>query len=230
VTPPLLGDYPPLSVVEVGSSKRRGLWLLLVALAGIALWLLALKTIAAGETGQISIWPWLIAVGVIGACWWLIDRMRGVRLSVHLDRREALLLIAALVAVFVVFAFQIGQIPNSLWGDEGAFYIQARDAAQGVAVPDAFGLGTYAEPAFTTIFSSWWITLLGPSVTAWRLSSAFAAWLAAIPLYFLARDTLGKRTAWISLAFYAASPWVLTYARMVMPPRKRSGRLSLRWP
>lgn len=209
-----LGDYPLLSVVEAGSSKGRGLWLLALALAGIALWLLALKSIAEGAVGQIGIWPWLISVGVIGACWWLIDRMRQVQLSVHLDRREALLLIAALLVMFVVLAFQIGLIPNSLWGDEGAFFIQARDAARGTAIPDVFGLGTYAEPAFTTIFSSWWITLLGPGITAWRLSSAFTAWLAAIPLYFLARDTLGKRTAWIALAFYAVSPWVLTYARM----------------
>jgi 4-amino-4-deoxy-L-arabinose transferase-like glycosyltransferase len=42
----------------------------------------------------------------------------------------------------------------------------------------------------------------------------FAVWLAAILLYFQVRDTLGKRTAWIALAFYAISPWVLTYARM----------------
>jgi 4-amino-4-deoxy-L-arabinose transferase-like glycosyltransferase len=210
----LLDDYPRLSVVEISSSRRRGLWLLVLALAGIALWLFALRVIAEGGVGQTSLWPWLIAAGVIAACWWQIDRIRGVRLRLHLDRREALLLIAALLAIFVVLAFQIGQIPNSLWGDEGAFYVQARDAARGVVAPDGFGLGTYAEPAFTTIFQSWLIALLGESVAAWRLSSVLAAWLAAIPIYFLARDTLGRRTAWVALAFYAVSPWVLTYARM----------------
>jgi 4-amino-4-deoxy-L-arabinose transferase-like glycosyltransferase len=56
--------------------------------------------------------------------------------------------------------------------------------------------------------------LLGANVMAWRLSSVVAVWLAAVPLYFLVRDTLGKRTAWIALAFYMISPWVLTYARM----------------
>ncbi|HSD85415.1 MAG TPA: glycosyltransferase family 39 protein, partial [Anaerolineae bacterium] len=71
-----------------------------------------------------------------------------------------------------------------------------------------------AEPGLTTIFQSWFISLLGPNVTAWRLSSVFAVWLAALPLYFLVRATLGKRTAWITLALYAVSPYVLTYARM----------------
>ena len=209
-----LSDYPPLSVTEVGSSRQRGLWLVLVALGGIALWLFAIKSIADGTAGPIEAWPWLIALIVIGGCWWQIDRLRGVRLALHLERREAVLLIVALIAVLAVLAFQIGQIPGSLWGDEGAFYTTARDVAHGAVRLDLFGLGTYAEPATSTIFQSWWIDWLGANVTAWRLSSVMAAWLAAIPLYFLARDALGKRTAWIALAFYAVSPWVLTYARM----------------
>jgi hypothetical protein len=207
-----LGDYPPLALSEAGSSWQRGRWLVLVALAGLALWLLAIRSIA-DNTGAVAA-LWLIALIVIGACWWQIDRLRGVRLALHVERREALLLAAALIAVFVVLAFQISQIPNSMWGDEGAFFVNARDVAHGVTAPDLFGLGTYNEPALTTIFQSWWISLLGANITAWRLSSVIAAWLAAIPLYFLARDTLGKRTAWITLAFYAVSPWMLTYARM----------------
>jgi 4-amino-4-deoxy-L-arabinose transferase-like glycosyltransferase len=209
-----LSDYPSLSIAEVGSGGRRGRWLALVALGGIALWLFALKSIADSAPGAVSMWPWLIALIVIGGCWWQVDRLRGVRLALHIERREAILLFAALVAVFVVLVFQIGQIPNSLWGDEGAFFTNARDVAHGVSSLDWFGLGTYGEPAATTMFQSWWIDWLGPNVAAWRLSSVIAAWLAAIPLYFLARDTLGKRTAWIALAFYAVSPWVLTYAHL----------------
>ena len=55
---------------------------------------------------------------------------------------------------------------------------------------------------------------MGQTLTAWRLSSVIAMWLAALPLYFLVRATLGKRTAWIALAFFAVSPYVLTYARL----------------
>lgn len=209
-----VSDYPSLSIAEAGSNTQRGRWLLLVAFAGIGLWLFAIKSMADNSAGSVEVWPWLIALMVIGGCWWQIDRMRGVRLALHLERREALLLIVALIAVFALLAFQIGQIPNSMWGDEGAFFANARDVARGVSAVDVFGLGTYAEPAFTTIFQSWLISLLGANISAWRLSSVIATWLAAIPLYFLARSTLGRRTAWIALAFYAVSPWVLTYARM----------------
>jgi 4-amino-4-deoxy-L-arabinose transferase-like glycosyltransferase len=209
-----LSDYPPLATREFGSSGQRHWALLFAAIAGLALWFLALKSLAASAGGSAEAWLWLIALIVIGACWWQIDRVRGVRLAVHLERREAVLLIVALMAVFAVLAFQLGLIPNSLWGDEGAFFTNARDVARGVAVVDVFGSGTYAEPAFTTIAQSWLISLLGANLTAWRLCSVIAAWLAAIPLYFLARATLGKRTAWLSLAFYAISPWILTYARM----------------
>ena len=209
-----LSDYLPYSTIEAGSNQRRGWWLLLVALAGIVVWLFAIKSIVESTTGPADVWPWLLTLIVIGACWWQIDRMRGVRLALHIERREAVLLIIALIAVLAVLAFQLGQIPNSMWGDEGAFFVNARDVARGAAAPDLFGLGTYSEPAFTTIFQSWWISLLGASITAWRLSSVIAVWLSAIPLYFLTRATLGKRIAWITLAFYAISPWVLTYARM----------------
>jgi 4-amino-4-deoxy-L-arabinose transferase-like glycosyltransferase len=207
-----LSDYPLLSMVEAGSSRQRGAWLVVVAIAGIAVWLFAIKSIANNTAGSAALW--LIALVVIAACWWQIDRLRGVRLALRIERREAALLFAALIGVFVVLAFQVGRIPNSMWGDEGAFFMNARDVAHGVAAPDLFGFGTYNEPALTTIFQSWLVRLLGASVIAWRLSSVIAVWLAAIPLYFLARDTLGMRTAWIALAFYAISPWVLTYARM----------------
>ncbi len=209
-----LSDYPPLAITKAGSSGLHQWRLLLVAIAGVALWLFALKSLADRTGGSAEVWLWLIALAVIGACWWQIDRVRGVRLAMCLERREAVLLLVALLTVFAVLAFQIGQIPNSLWGDEGAFFTTARDVARGVAVVDVFGLSTYAEPAFTTIFQGGLISLLGANITAWRLSSVIAAWLAAIPLYFLVRATLGKRTAWITLAFYAISPWVLTYARM----------------
>jgi hypothetical protein len=141
----------------------------LIAAAGIALWLFAIKSIADSTVGPVEVWPWLIALIVIGACWWQIDRVRSVRLALRLERREALLLGAALIAVFAVLAFQIGQIPNSLWGDEGAFFTNARDVAHSTAVLDVFGLGTYAEPGFTTIFQSCSLVCLRKRI-GWRLA------------------------------------------------------------
>jgi 4-amino-4-deoxy-L-arabinose transferase-like glycosyltransferase len=210
-----LSDYRPLSSVEADDRQQRIPWVLLAgALAGIFVWLLALKSASGDPAGQAGLLPWLIALGLIAACWWQIDRLRGVRLSVRIDRREVAALALALIAILVVFSFQLREIPNSVWGDEGAFYTTARDVGKGVFSLGVFGQGTYAEPAFTTLFQSWIIKWLGSTLTAWRLSSVIAMWLAALPLYFLVRVTLGKRTAWIALAFFAVSPYVLTYARL----------------
>jgi len=210
-----LNDYQPLTSVEAaGHNRRAPWWLLAAAVIGIVIWILALKSIIGDPTGQVGVEPWLMALAIIAACWWQIDRMRGVRLGVPIDRREAILLVLALIAILAVFAFRLSEIPNSMWGDEGAFYTNARDVSKGVYALGVFGMGTYAQPAFTTLFQSLIIKLFGFTVTGWRLSSVIAMWLAALPLYFLVRATLGKRTAWIALAFYAVSPYVLTYARL----------------
>ena len=78
------------AIVEAGGNQRQTPWLLLaVALGGLVIWVLALRSASGDPTGQAGTWPWLIALGVIAACWWQIDRMRGVRLGVRIDRREA---------------------------------------------------------------------------------------------------------------------------------------------
>ena len=73
-----LSDYPPLAIVETAASRQRGWWLLVVAIAGIALWLFAINAVADSSAGSIEAWPWLLALLLIAACWWQIDRIRGV--------------------------------------------------------------------------------------------------------------------------------------------------------
>lgn len=210
-----LSDHTPLSVAPLVASLTRltRRWLF-VAVGGIALWLGAIRIIIDGATGIGGLLPWLIAIGAMAACWWRIDRARGVRWNLKINRREALALIAALIAMALVMTYRLGDVPNSVWGDEGGYWSLARDIARGQVTPNVFGLGTYAFPMGGSLYQAAWLNVLGLNVTAWRLASVFAVLATASVLYFLVRATLGKRVAWTSLAALMVMPYALTYARM----------------
>lgn len=211
----LLSDAPPFQLQSPPVSRPRldAGWSM-VALVGLAIWFLAVRNIATEATGWSGVTSWLIGLALITASWWHVDRARGVRWAIAFDRVEAVALGAALIAALIALAYQLGAIPATLWGDEGAYFTLARDISRHTLTPDFFGLGTYSLPMAGSIYQAVWIELFGENVTAWRLASVLAVWAALPPLYFLARATLGRRAAWLSLAFMTVSPYVLTYARL----------------
>ncbi len=210
-----LSDVPRFKAdTPIAVDSRFSRRWLLIAVAGLAIWLTVPKSIIGGATGWGGVLPWIAALVLIGLCWWRIDRARGVRLAIHIDRPEAIGLGLAALAILIVFVFRLGDVPNSLWPDEAAFFSTARDISRGAFTPDFFGLGTYGYPMGGSIYQSVWISLFGANVWAWRLSSVIAALLAIIPIYFLVRATLGRRLAGLSIALYAVSPYLLTYARL----------------
>ncbi|HEY4723400.1 MAG TPA: glycosyltransferase family 39 protein, partial [Anaerolineae bacterium] len=210
-----LSDVPRFKAdTPIAVDSRLSRRWLLIAVAGVAIWLTVPKSIIDGATGWGGVLPWIAALVLIGLCWWRIDRARGVRLAIHIDRPEAIGLGLATLAILIVFVFRLGDVPNSLWPDEAAFFSMARDISRGAFTPDFFGLGTYGYPMGGSIYQGVWISLFGANVWAWRLSSVIAALLAIIPIYFLVRATLGRRVAGLSIALCAVSPYLLTYARM----------------
>lgn len=211
----LLSDERVLPVRPARTGGRAVDWRwLLAGLAGLGLIVYVTRGAATTFGGWTGVGPWLIGLTLMAVGWWHVDRVRGVRLSIKIDRVEAIALGLAWIAALGVLLYRIGDVPATLWGDEGAYFVAARDISRQAVVPDVFGLGAYALPMGGSIYQAVWIELFGENVTAWRLASAVGVWAALIPLYFLARSTLGKRAAWLSLAFMVASPYVLTYARL----------------
>jgi len=123
-------------------------------------------------------------------------------------------LTAMLIAILAVWLFQLDRLPASIWGDEGAYWIFARDIASAQFPVNAFGLGTYSYPAGGSAYQSIWLSLFGPTVWSWRVGSVIAVIASSVPLYFLARSLLGKRIAFVALAFFASSPFALAYGRI----------------
>lgn len=213
--PLVMSGYAPLALAVNHEQPRRvprKWWL--VASGGAVLWLAAINSAANGATGLGGVWQWLIAGGLVALVWRQIDRLRGVRLDVTFSPIEILALTGTLLALIGVFAFRLGDVPNSVWGDEGGYFSVARDIARGAFEPNVFGPGVYGFPIAASMFQALFLKMLGESITTWRLSSVVAVAVGAIPLYLLVRATLGKRVAWLSLAAYGVMPYTLTFARM----------------
>lgn len=66
-------------------------------------------------------------------------------------------------------------------------------------------------PLFLWLLAAWQ-QLIGASIPAMRLLNVMLSLLDAALLYALARRLLGRSTAWLTLAVYAASPFVILFA------------------
>jgi 4-amino-4-deoxy-L-arabinose transferase-like glycosyltransferase len=207
-------DRPAMRIEAHPSGARsRGGWIVLVAL-GLGAWLLVLQLVADGAIGLGPAALWLTALGLLAFVWRRIDLDRGVRWQLDWTRNEVYALLALIVAAFAVWLLQLDRLPASIWGDEGAYWTTARDFVSGVAPVNLFGFGTYNFPAGGTIYQALVIGVLGQSVMAWRAASVLAVLAAMPPLYVLVRETLGRRVAFVALAFYATSPLLLAYGRI----------------
>ncbi len=187
--------------------------LLAIVVPGLALWLFALRAAVGESAGIDPLLLWIVALAFLGAAWRKIDLDRGVRLGLIVERRESYLLLALVILALAVWLLQIDRLPASIWGDEGAYWTFTRDIASGLVQPSAFGMGTYSLPAAGSFYQAIWVGLFGPSIVTWRIGSVVAALASMLPLYFLTRSLLGKRIAFVAIAFFAASPYVLAYGR-----------------
>lgn len=207
--PPLGGEGPPPRVV----SRPSWRWVVL-ALAGTLVWLGVVQAAATSSTSWTVIPLWLATLGVQAVCWWRADRARGVSALPSRVERQTWLVALAVVGAFGVALYRLGDVPNSLWGDEGAFWWWARDLAAGVRI-SPFDLGVYgAFPVTGSLYQSLWVRLFGPTVWSWRLGSVVAGTLTLVPLFFLTRRLLGPRVAWSVVALMVSLPYFLAYARI----------------
>ena len=83
----------------------------------------------------------------------------------------------------LVMTYRLGDVPNSLWGDEGGYWTLARDIARGQVTPDVFGLGVYAFPMGGSLYQAAWLNvflLLGEIRAITACAGAVAVGMALI--------------------------------------------------
>ncbi len=195
----------PASVPE----QRRGL-----AVAGALIWVYLVLAAAGGSTGRLIGPLWLLAIGLLGVHFWQADRSRNVRLIPTRLSRSVWMLVPALVAALLVLLYRLEDVPASFWGDEGACWWLAKAIAEGLQ-KNPFALGVYnAHPVAVTYYHSLWLRLFGATLWSWRLGSVVAGVLAIVPLFLLARRTLGSRVAWSAVVLLIGMPYFLAYSRL----------------
>ncbi len=209
------GEAPVLRA----ASRPSWPWLAL-ALVGDLVWLGVVYSAVVSSTSWSVVPLWLVTLAVQAICWYRLDRARGVlpfsRLAIgHWSLVIGhWLLVIGLVVAFGLTLYRLGDVPNSMWGDEGAFWWWVRDLAKGVRA-NPFDLGVYgAFPVIGSLYQSLWVRLFGPTVWAWRLGSVVAGTLTVVPLFFLARKLLGTRVAWSAVVLMTGMPYFLAYARI----------------
>jgi 4-amino-4-deoxy-L-arabinose transferase-like glycosyltransferase len=195
---------------RVGTGMPTSFWWLALVLASNVIWL-GIVIAAGRNSAHWSLVPlWLVAMVVQGVCWWRADHFVMPRL--RLSGRW--LPVAGLVIAFAVVLYRLGDVPNSIWGDEGAFWAAARDLAAGARV-NPFSLGVYgAYPLISSLYQSLWLRLFGSTLWSWRLGSVVAGTLAIIPLFFLVQRLFGPRVAWSAAVLMVSKPYFLAFTRM----------------
>jgi 4-amino-4-deoxy-L-arabinose transferase-like glycosyltransferase len=185
-------------------------WWFALVLAANVIWLGTVIAAGRNSTHRSLVPLWLVAMVVQGVCWWRADRFVMPRLRLS----DRWLPLAGLVIALAVVLYRLGDVPNSIWGDEGAFWAAARDLAAG-ARANPFSLGVYgAYPLISSLYQSLWLRLFGPTLWSWRLGSVVAGTLTIIPLFFLVQKLLGPRVAWSAVVLMVSKPYFLAFTRM----------------
>jgi 4-amino-4-deoxy-L-arabinose transferase-like glycosyltransferase len=155
-----------------------------------------------------------LALGLAATYWLWQDRKSGVKLSLAFTWWEGVGLGAVLVLAYCVLTYRLADVPNTLLGDEGSFFEAANNIAHHGSRPDIFDPGVYSFPVLSNIFQAFFLKTFGASISSWRLSSVIPSVVALIPMYLLARETLGRRIAFMSVFLVIFSPYFLAFSRI----------------
>ncbi|MCX7607966.1 MAG: glycosyltransferase family 39 protein [Anaerolineales bacterium] len=180
-----------------------------IALLGALLWQIRYLSYY-----NLMILEWLLAPLFFGVGLLLWDIYRKIDLSPKIGRRDVVWMLGLFTLSLLIGVYRLQGLPDMLIGDEGSFWLAARDIAQGKFQPPIFGSGVYTFPVLSSIGQSLVLKLFGIDLWGWRFSSVLAGALTVFPLYLLARDAFDRKMAITSSLVLATSPYFLAFSRL----------------
>jgi hypothetical protein len=193
--------------------RPTGLELAALALSAAA-WIYLLIRLSDKEHAWFHPLLLLLAIGVPAVILFRRDRASAVTFSIKIERWECLALLMMVAVSGAILTFDLTHTPDSMWGDEGGFWVWARDIGRGDRASNMFAPGVNTFPVAGSIGQAWFLDIFGYSLWSWRLSSVAAVVATLLPLYFLTRAMFDRTVAFGAVSLMIASPFLLAFGRM----------------
>jgi 4-amino-4-deoxy-L-arabinose transferase-like glycosyltransferase len=190
-----------------------------VWLLGLAALLALLARLAAGNEPLARQWDVSVVAWLLALCFCVVGGLplteagRWLKRGFGLTRGEWWLLLALFVGAWLLRGTAVTSYPNTFSGDEGSAGLHTALFLQGKA-NNWFTIGWFSFPSLYYALQSVFIRLFGQTVEALRYFSALGGALAVVATYFLARVTVGKRTAVIAAIVLMSSHYHIHMSRI----------------
>ena len=180
--------------------------------AGLIIYLL----IQLGRHQYTPIYPilWILALWLFTQVSWMWDKNAGINLSLGLSAPDILWMLGLFAFGIALGAYALEDIPIVIVPDEGSFWEAARAIASREFHPAFFDSGVYTFPMASSIFQGWVLRIFGVNFWGWRFASVLAGVVAVVPLYLLAKEWFGRRTAVAAGVMMLANPYFLSFSRL----------------
>lgn len=170
--------------------------------------------LADGRSAPWEVVAWIGGLVLLTFAAHACDRAAGTPVTLGLARIDIVALLGLIASGLAVGVFRLATAPDSLMGDEGAFWTTALEIARGRQHPSIFGLGVYSFPVFSSYGQAAVLRVTGENLWGWRFGSALPAVLGVVPTYLLAKELFGRRVAATSGTLLVTTPFFLAFARL----------------
>lgn len=204
-----------LGTVPLPPEKLRPDRIALLALAGgitahgLLAWRLAMRGYHPGDAAL-----FILGLALVGAAIWRSDRAV-TRPPVTLPRRDLLAILAILAVTVGVNSIALTRWDFGWIGDEGAFFIAAKEIAD-TGRFNPFSLrGVYdTHPVLDSVYQGTVMKVLGRNVVGWRMSEVLILAASAAALYGAAALMSGRVAGVIGAVALGTSHYLMAFARI----------------
>lgn len=144
---------------------------------------------------------------------WRAPNLRALDAALKPYLPEIMIVIALVALAFAFRAFDLGNIPINLGGDESEMGLEARRVLDGV-LTNPFASGWYSHPTMFYFLQSLALRFFGQTVIGLRMVSAIIGTLTILSTYLLVRQLCGRGFALAVAVLLLSYPYHIQFSRI----------------